>query len=68
VFFVQTIYHVISVNELEELEIDTQLMDWTWNLADFFDHDEEEAAPNVIQERRILNNGVFDASKLFHDI
>ncbi len=42
--------NIISANESEVIEIDAKTMEWTWNLADFFNHHKKESIHNAIQE------------------
>ncbi len=56
--------HLISADDLEDMEIVNSWLDWTMSLPQLFNHDDNTQHTALITDIRKHINGDFDASQL----
>ena len=56
--------HLISTDDLEDMEIVNSWLDWTMSLSQLFNHNDNEELTAMIMDLRKHINGNFDASQL----
>jgi hypothetical protein len=60
--------HVITADETEDVVKESIWLDWTWTLAELFNHAESETVITLINQLRMQISCEFNAGKLFQKL
>jgi hypothetical protein len=60
--------HVITADETEDMAIESQWLNWTWTLAELFNHVESETVITLINQLRMQISGEFNTDELFQKL